>query len=722
MHGSIPPSEPNVEAAIDFLRWLRPSGPWVITAIKPDRGTVTKTFTIHDDEALRTFICSLNVQGRNIHYTINRLRYPVTKKPAKREFAAAEFLQLDADPDDGENAEQFKARFLPHLRAFVPRASAIVDSGNGIQVLWRLDVPAEDVGAIETANSALIQALGAPKGTHNIDRLFRLPGTINWPNAKKRKDGRLPRLSSLINLNDSFHPLSDFPSLKKKNKQGKSRQSQTRSNELPRRLINMLHVAGAGAYQSRSEALFAFNIGALRAGTDQHAILAALLDDKYAGCGIYQHIAENGGEDYARRQIARALDKIRTTTFERDDKSKIILRSQKNILTALDSLGITLRHNTFDGRMTVLGLDGFEILNDAAINRLWLQVEEQFKFLPPNDFFLIVVTDAALRNSFHPVREYLNRLEWDGVPRIDRWLVTYGGASDTEYVHAVGALVLIAAVRRIREPGCKFDEMPIFEGPQGTGKSKALEVLAVNPDWFSDDLPLGADGKRMIEQLGGRWIIEVAELNGMRKTEVEHLKAALSRRIDRGRMAYGRFTTEMPRQCVFIGSTNDQKYLRDQTGNRRFWPVAVATFDTEALKRDRDQLWAEAAEREAQGASIRLDPNLWKAAAVEQAERTIEEPWIDQIASVLGDMEGKLPASDAWEIIGLPAGQRTQEHNVRLGKAMRSLGWDRKKHRFDGKPHNGYVKGDAKEATLKRIVVKRTAQQDVSANYEDGPF
>ena len=169
--------------------------------------------------------------------------------------------------------------------------------------------------------------------------------------------------------------------------------------------------------------------------------------------------------------------------------------------------------------------------------------------------------------------EYLDRLTWDGVSRLDKWLSTYAGVESTEYTDAIGALMLIAAVRRIRHPGCKFDEMPVLESDQGKEKSTALRIMAVNDDWFSDDVPLNDDGKRVIEALRGRWFVEAAELNGMRKGEVEHLKAFLSRSEDRARMSYDCLCTEVKRQCVIIGTTNSSEYLRDSTGNRRFWPV-----------------------------------------------------------------------------------------------------------------------------------------------------
>jgi predicted P-loop ATPase len=143
--------------------------------------------------------------------------------------------------------------------------------------------------------------------------------------------------------------------------------------------------------------------------------------------------------------------------------------------------------------MLVRGLDGFSFLDDAAVERLWFLIDERFKFLPPIDFFFSALRDLARSNRFHPVSDYLDKVKWDKTRRVDDWLVRYAGAQDTEYTRAVGRLKLIAAVRRVRHPGCKFDEMMVLEGPQGNLKSTLLQTLAVNEEWFSDDLPLGAD-------------------------------------------------------------------------------------------------------------------------------------------------------------------------------------------------------------------------------------
>ncbi|MBM3275753.1 MAG: hypothetical protein FJZ00_11410 [Candidatus Sericytochromatia bacterium] len=288
-------------------------------------------------------------------------------------------------------------------------------------------------------------------------------------------------------------------------------------------------------------------------------------------------------------------------------------------------------------------------------------------------------------------------MTWDGTKRIERWLTVYLGVEDTPYTRAVGAIVLVAAVRRARQPGVKFDEMLILEGLQGGNKSSALAVMAVCEDWFSDDLPLHASAQRFIEATKGRWIVEAGELKGMSKGEKEALKSNLSRQIDRSRAAYGRIPESWPRQFIIIGTTNDKAFLTDNTGNRRYWPVLVGFIDLEKLKADRDQLWAEAAHLEASGFSIRLDPTLYPAAAAEQEKRKVIDPFVDTLREKLGDLEGVLASADAWKIIGLRPEHRKPADNVRLGDAMRELGWERNPRRLEkgGPPVGAYAKGDA---------------------------
>lgn len=384
-------------------------------------------------------------------------------------------------------------------------------------------------------------------------------------------------------------------------------------------------------------------------------------------------------------------------------------KTPQNIRIALRKLGVRLRYDLFADHEIVDGLEGFgPRLDDAAVTRIFLLIDRQYMFLADKTLFRDVVDDAARWNNFHPVRAYFDQLAWDGEPRLDRWLIAYAGAADTAYVRAVSAIVLIAAVRRIVMPGCKFDEMLILESKQGTNKSTALKILAVNDTWHTDNLSLGADTQRQMEATAGKWLVEAGELKGMGKGDVNALKAYLSRSTDEGRMAYGRKPRISPRQFIVIGTTNETgDYLRDSTGNRRFWPVRVLGFDLAALERDRDQLWAEACVREQAGESIRLAPELYDAAALEQAEREAEDPFFILLQRCLGSCGGKIRAIDCWKIVGVEPGQATQDQNSRLGSAIRKLGWERCKARFGGdNPEHAYRRGDTDGERSMRIEIE----------------
>ena len=413
---------------------------------------------------------------------------------------------------------------------------------------------------------------------------------------------------------------------------------------------------------------------------------------------ISAHIYDQGARtprEYAQRQINEAKSKIGLSGNEQG----VVFKTPANICVALLRLGIELRYDKFADRILIDGLPGFgPTLEDAALDRLWLDLGRRFRLRPSQELLRIVVSDVARLNGFHPVRDYLDGLQWDGKPRIDSWLVDYGGAEDTEYTRAVSALMLIAAVRRIRSPGCKFDEMVVIENKeQGTDKSTMLVTLAGREDWFSDDLPLNVTGKQIVESLRGRWIVEAAELSGMKRADIEHVKTLLSRQIDRARMAYGRLVTEVPRQCIIVGTTNSEEYLKDTSGNRRFWPVRIQQFKIAALRHNRDQLWAEAAAREAAGTSIRLDPKLWPKAMEVQQQRLTQDPWFDELQSALSEMEGKISSLSVWEILNVPASQRTQDQSRRVSEAMGKLGWRRANSgrtiKMDGKLVMGFVRG-----------------------------
>jgi putative DNA primase/helicase len=233
----------------------------------------------------------------------------------------------------------------------------------------------------------------------------------------------------------------------------------------------------------------------------------------------------------------------------------------------------------------------------------------------------------------HPIRDYLRSLNWDGVRRIETWLLKYVGCEDSTFVRAVGKLWLISAVARVQKPGCKADCCLILEGLQGGLKSTAISILG--GPWFADEMSdLGSKDAAL--QLQGVWIFELGELDAMSRSDSGRIKSFMSRSVDHFRPPYGRRAVDFPRQCVFAGTVNPVEYLKDETGARRFWPVATGTIDIEALKRDRDQIWAEAYHDYLAGSRWWLEgEELSKEAHEQQSDRYVSDPWDSLIAGWL---------------------------------------------------------------------------------------
>lgn len=237
--------------------------------------------------------------------------------------------------------------------------------------------------------------------------------------------------------------------------------------------------------------------------------------------------------------------------------------------------------------------------------------------------YKIAVAKVTDDRSYHPIREFLHALpDWDGVKRAETVLIDYLGADDNKYVRAVTRKSLCAAVKRVIDPGCKFDTMIVLNGPQGIGKSTLISLLG--GEWFSDSLSLNdTKDKTAAEKLQGYWILEIGELAGLRKAEVETLRSFISRQNDIYRAAFGKRPTPHPRQCIFIGTTNAESgYLRDTTGNRRFWPVKTPgsgqKHSWELKEQDVKQIWAEALELVEAGEKLYLTPEEDRLAKDEQ--------------------------------------------------------------------------------------------------------
>ena len=281
----------------------------------------------------------------------------------------------------------------------------------------------------------------------------------------------------------------------------------------------------------------------------------------------------------------------------------------------------------------------------------------------------------AARHRYHPVRDYLDGLRWDGTQRIAGWLSIAFGSPMNGYTSAVGAKLLIAAVRRVRRPGCKFDHVPVAQGPQGLGKSSAWAALC-GQEWFSDALPDDLGDKDSAMALRGVWFLEMAELTQLIASEADAVKAFITRSVDRYRPPYGRQVVEVPRQGVLVGTTNSQEWLRDATGNRRFWPFDCTRADVAWVAAHRDQLWAEAAVREKSGEAHWIDtPDDVEEAGQAVADRMVEDPWHDRIREWVAHRADVTAPEILSEAIDMPRERQDRRAQMRVTNVLTSLGW-----------------------------------------------
>lgn len=294
----------------------------------------------------------------------------------------------------------------------------------------------------------------------------------------------------------------------------------------------------------------------------------------------------------------------------------------------------------------------------------------------------------------HPVRDYLANLKWDGEPRLRVWLSEYLNAEgDPLYLAAIGRAFLISAVARIQKPGCQADHMLVLEAAQGAGKTSAVRALSIEPAWYAGSLP-DVHNKDAALQLCGRWIVEVSELRGMRTAHQEAVKSFLTETADTFRPPYGRRTAQFPRQCVFIGTTNEREYLRDRTGNRRYWPVRCGHVRLRQLTADRDQLWAEAMHEHQAGEAWHLEGELVTLAAAEQKARVEVTELEADVAQYLDrQRQAGVRIIDVQEVLTSGLGLRRDAPNYvetarRLGtsvaEAIESCGWIRSRRTRDG--------------------------------------
>lgn len=410
------------------------------------------------------------------------------------------------------------------------------------------------------------------------------------------------------------------------------------------------------------------------------------------------------GKKLAKKTATLIEDEINLQLPDRDGKGnpKPTVRNIVHILEHFMGEGL-VGYDEFSNRAVFLqdtvygGKKGAE-LSDHDDLQLLHHIACHYNFEPSSDHCFKAHALISKRYKFHPVRNYLESIEWDGKPRLDDWLkIAFMATSPRDYLRAISRKVLVAAVKRVYEPGCKFDYMLVLEGFQGKGKSMALGALA-GREWFTDSLG-NIHEKDVVDQMTGKWVIEMAELASIRKIEIEPVKAFISRQVDRVRPPYGRRSVDFPRQSIFVGSTNISEYFHDETGNRRFWPVNITAVNQRWIADNRDQLWAEAKVRYDLGEDVYLSPVLEEVAQAEQEKRFEVDEWEAELKRVVSKGDEPFITTELWRAINLTSGNGhpTMMDSKRIGKVMVRLGFIRTVRRIDGALGKCWVKNTMME-------------------------
>lgn len=311
--------------------------------------------------------------------------------------------------------------------------------------------------------------------------------------------------------------------------------------------------------------------------------------------------------------------------------------------------------------------------DDTLEALMWLQREAGFKtvFKSSVDDGVSIV---ARMNGKHPLKDYLNGLEWDGHTRIDTWVIDYLGVNETELSRAVGRAWLVSAVARVLQPGCQADHCLILEGRQGARKSTALRSLA-GREFFAEYGAANLTDKDAAILCHGVWIMEFSELGALKTTRTEAVKSFVTRVDDYYRPPYGKNAVSIPRSCVFAGTTNEDQYMDDDTGNRRYWPVQCTNILIDKIIRDRDQIWAEAVRAYQHGSIWHLTPSMEKQAREEQAKRLDVDPWMFAIESYVKNKVDTNIEDVLTKAINKEVVDTSPRDKQRAAKCLKSLKW-----------------------------------------------
>lgn len=339
-------------------------------------------------------------------------------------------------------------------------------------------------------------------------------------------------------------------------------------------------------------------------------------------------------------------------------------------LRGIAELGNTIKLNEFSQRIEWNGRP----LEDHDLIDIRMIMEAHDFDANAKDLFQAVDRHAR-ENGYHPVRDYLRSLKWDGTPRLSHWLQLCLGADDTPFVQAAGRKTLISAVARAFKPGCKVDTMLVLEGPQGLKKSSAIAAL-FSETWTGESVNLFDQHNKMVMTMMGSWVVELAEFVAIQRRDQNTVKGMISMQSDRVVLSYAKIASDHPRQCIFMGTINPEEfgYLTDGTGNRRYWPIRCTKIDLDLIKARRDQIWAEAYRAYLNDEAWWLDADEEALARDQAAEREESDPWEEVLGEKLSGI-ARTTITTAMNMLSIPAERQDRKARDRIAKTLRRLGF-----------------------------------------------
>lgn len=350
-------------------------------------------------------------------------------------------------------------------------------------------------------------------------------------------------------------------------------------------------------------------------------------------------------------------------------------------LRGLPELGKNLRFNQMTQELEWRG----KPIEDCDVVDIRLLMERE-NYQPQDRDVRPAIDRVCRENAYNPVVDYLTPLKWDGTKRLHRWMQLLLGAPDTPFVQLVGPKVLIGAVARAMEPGCKVDTIMVLEGDQGLKKSTAIATL-FGEEHTAESVSLFDQHNKMVMQMMGAWCVELAEFVAVIRKDMNAVKGLISMRNDKVVLPYAKSASNHPRRCVFFGTINpdDMGYLTDSTGNRRYWPVSVTKIDLDGIREKRDQLWAEAYHLYREGERWWLEGEENGLAEAETAQRQEQDAWAPILEEKLQGMS-EVTSDFALTQLGIPHERKDKRAQMRVGAALRSIGFVRTTQRPPGLP------------------------------------